>query len=355
MFIFIRLTLLLLLILFSNNILAETKHNTIIDIYGTNQLSLDVIMQNFSADFEKITEMYFSSEGGARQNNIKQTEQIIRYLQKQIMKMGDFAYLDVTPILYPGSANLYFTIDAIDRTDIRRLSSFNPKPTKTFTDPDNLISTWQEYENLIQKKLFNKEPIKGVSAENCPVFHCIVPFEGPEYHRYLAIFDFGVSRNKNKLTAILYEDKDETKRAAAAFLLAHLKDSNELMKILVPAMRDPSDKVRNNVMRVIALAYMLKLKDADFPVQKAIDALDYPTAYDRNKAAAILLALSSQPRYAQYIKLNAKTQLLALLKLQQPNVHDLTYILLRNISGLKFGERDYASWEHWLDSPQASQ
>jgi hypothetical protein len=352
--IFIRLTLSLLLAIFSNIIFAEAKHNAVIDIYGTSQLSLNVIKKNFAADFQKITDLYFSTEGLTSKSNIDKTAEIISYLQKQIKQMGNFAYLDVTPIHYQDLSNVYFTIDAIDKSDIKRLNSFYPSPNKTYPDPDNLISAWQAYENLIQLKFYKKERIIGVTADNCPVFHCLVPFQGVEYQKYLVIFDAGVPKNKDKLMEILYEDKDETKRAAAAFLLAHLKDSNELMRILVPAMRDPSDKVRNNVMRVIGLAYMMKLKDADFPIQKAIDALDYPTAYDRNKATVILLALSAQPRYARYIMHNAKTQLLALLKLEQPNVHNMVYMILRTISGLKFGERDYASWKHWLDSPLAS-
>jgi hypothetical protein len=42
------------------------------------------------------------------------------------------------------------------------------------------------------------------------------------------------------------------------------------------------------------------------------------------------------------------------LHMLQPNVHDMSYNILQEISGLKLGDRDYQAWENWLNSTKAN-
>jgi hypothetical protein len=109
-------------------------------------------------------------------------------------------------------------------------------------------------------------------------------------------------------------------------------------------MRDADSGVRNNVMRVLGMT-LYKMTQADFPIQTAIDTLDYPHISDRNKGLFILQALVLQPRYAKYVLQHAGPQLMDELRMSQKNVHDQSYDILKRISGRNFGERDYKAWE----------
>jgi hypothetical protein len=68
--------------------------------------------------------------------------------------------------------------------------------------------------------------------------------------------------------------------------------SNEdLLKVLMPSIRDKESSVRNNSMRVIY--YITRaFPEIKINISKIIDALDYPTFTDRNKALVILRSIA---------------------------------------------------------------
>ena len=76
--------------------------------------------------------------------------------------------------------------------------------------------------------------------------------------------------------------------------------------------------------------------------------MDYPESSDRNKAAWLLAGLAGRPEYREAI-LSAAPVLLRLLRLEQPNNHLPAYGILQELSGKDFGERDYDSWEAWVE------
>lgn len=318
---------------------AEIRHFPIIDIYGTKQITVAEINKKVSKeDWQKLADLTYKMVDEAR-------EPIEKKITNIINKMGDFAYLRLTPMTYSDKENIYITINAVDKKDAKRLTDFLPEPKGSFPDPDNLIALMNQYTESIFKDFRN---IKQEDTDFvCPSFHCL---EGEKLKAYQDTFINKVPGNKDKLIKILREDKNEDKRAAAAYLLSYIKDGDELLKILEPSMKDSSYGVRNNAMRVIGYALMTKLKSANFPIQKAIDAINYPTGLDRNKALFILVGLAGQTRYAIYIKEHAKSQLITLLKMKQPNIHDTVYVILQIISGKRYGDRNYTAWAKWLNS-----
>jgi hypothetical protein len=190
---------------------------------------------------------------------------------------------------------------------------------------------------------------KAPLFQACPAYHCIFGFDYPALHPYQAIFVEKVPADKSQLVNILQNDKEARKRGSAAFLLAHIKNSQELINILTPAMFDPDEGVRNNVIRVLGMT-IEKMHNPDFPIEKVTTALNFPSATDRNKSLFVISGLIKQPRYAKYIREHAGQQLLDNLKMSQPNVHDFAYQILLTLSGKKFGERDYQAWQQWLES-----
>src|SRR5438445_4845467 len=100
----------------------------------------------------------------------------------------------------------------------------------------------------------------------CPAHHCLFGFDHPKLQKYKILFNDSVEKNKYKLVDVLRNEKDENKRAAAAFLLAHIKSAKELVTILIPSIDDPNEKVRNNTMRVIGLT-LLNSPHIDLPIE----------------------------------------------------------------------------------------
>ena len=171
--------------------------------------------------------------------------------------------------------------------------------------------------------------------------------EDGELKKFGTIFTSRVPPNKAKLIRILREDGNTDNRANAAFLLAHIRDGQELIRTLSPSIFDSEEPVRNNVMRVL-MDISFFHKEVRIPVEPVLAALSFPATTDRNKAAAILCGMSDRTEYQKAIIKQGGPVLLRMLKLSQPNNHDWTYLILQNVSGKEFGDRDYEAWEKWL-------
>jgi hypothetical protein len=332
-------------IIFNVMTYAEKTPKPIVDLFKTNQTNIKIIQKKFGDNFQRMAEIMQSPDSVTTEKNSQNMSELLSKTIDGINELGNFSLVTVSPIVYPAGHVTYFTVDVVDKSDKKRLSYFSTKPTGNLPDPDHLIKSWQEYEKIAFVKFLksNTAPI----IKSCPAFHCVFGYDYPELEKYRNIFVNQVPKNKAALIAVLKQDKDENKRAAAAYLLAHIHDANELVKILIPSMRDPSNGVRNSAMRVLGAT--LANNNVDFPVDEAITALDYPMETDRNKALYIILSLTNQPRYAKYIALHAKTELIEELKMRQLNLHSLAYESLKKISGKNYNEHNYKAWEKWLD------
>ena len=323
----LMLTLTLILI---NPIQAYASLAPVIDIYRTNQLSLTDVQKKCNNDFQKIATIMSTPGAMNISSNRLLLTKLIEKTQLAIHAMGNFSYVGLSPVMYPSHKYVYITIDVVDQADTVRLSHFLPLQSNILPDPDHLIDHWLAYQKKGFALLFKETKYPAFDA--CPAYHCLFGFDAPALATYKPLFTGLVQRNKLNLLAILRQDKDEEKRAAAAFLLAHMKDANELTNLLAPSIFDASSMVRNNVMRVLGLM-LLKADVKHFPIADVILALDFPVVADRNKALFILWVLANRPNYAYYIKKHALQQLHILLKQSQPNIHDLADQILRKIKG----------------------
>ncbi len=267
---------------------------------------------------------------------------------------GGYAYVEPALVGYyePDGMKYYLTIDLVSERDAVRRMSFLPAPDGTHEDPGGLLADWDTYHT----RLFELMAAGEVSAQRvaCSAFHCLGDAAHPALAELAAGFVERVPAHVEELAAVLRDDSDESRRAAAAFLLAYSTDGIALVGQLLPAMRDGSSLVRNNVMRVLA-EIARDHPEIAVPLEPVLEALDYPATTDRNKASAILEGLLLRPGaealYPRIVE-RAGTTLLAMLRLQQPNNHDFAYSILKAISGEDLGERDHAAWEAWLRAQQ---
>lgn len=225
--------------------------------------------------------------------------------------------------------------------------TFDPAPAGTHADPDGLLALWDEYEDKAMGMLMSGT-VKH-DAEPCPFWHCFT-FAHPSLVRYREAFAKRVPAVERELVAVLREERRDSRRAAAAYLLAHLVSGERVVELLLPSIRDPSELVRNNAMRVLAMIAMHRPEIA-IPIAPILAALRYPTTLDRNKASAILAGLTSRELGAkarEQIIAGAGELLVDMLALKQPNNHDFAYRILKQVSGRDLGEHAVESWRAWL-------
>lgn len=311
-----------------------------IDLFGTSQITAEQVKQKLGSDIEKFVKAYVAGDNETYGNLYKQIVAAIR-------GMGSFAFARVSLIQYYSDGKpIYVTIDLVDEKDKATRMTFLPAPTGEYADPDGLFAQWEKYEKK-GWELMNKGAL-DFKEPKCPAFHCIFGFEHPELKPYEEAFRLGARKHKTQLFEILKNDKKEEHRGKAAYLLAHIESAEELVRALAPAIRDSSSYVRNNVMRVLALL-VKDNKTVDVPLAEILQAINFPDTTDRNKSLYVLDGLADRPANREQIARQVGHLLVKLLRLAQPNNHDPAYSILQKISGEKFGERDYAAWERWVE------
>ncbi|MEM1256395.1 MAG: HEAT repeat domain-containing protein [Cyanobacteria bacterium P01_H01_bin.21] len=314
-----------------------------IDVFGTEQITAWQVRQALGDEITQFAEAIYSEHP----NTDSSLEELYQKIIDSIQTMGDFAYVDISPIMYFEEENpIYVTIDVVDRVDASVRMPFHPKPTQTFSDPDSLLQTWTDYEMTGFELSRAGELREGIN--NCPALACTVGFDHPNLEGFLSFFETEILHNRDQLIQILQADENEVHRGNAVYLLAFafLDDPESYVETITPAIKDSSSLVRNNALRVLG-DISHNYPEVDLPVAAIIEALQYPATTDRNKASWRLLELAKQDRYHQLIIEQAVPVLLEMLKLQQPNNHDPAYATLKAISGEQYGSRDYAAWEQW--------
>jgi len=312
--------------------------NATIDVYGTNRLIDKKVATLYQPQINTIVT--------AMQNGTPLDESL-KAMTDGVKSDYHFSYVNISPIMYQHDKTIHITIDVVEQKDKQRLAYFLPKPTRTITDPEHLIDNWLSYQKTAFDLIYKQKQFP--TYKQCPAYHCIFGFEHPALQKFAHSFD-DAEKYKSTLIDIIRHEKDDEKRAAAVYVLAHIKNSGELVNSLLPAMHDSSALVRNNAMRVIAET--LEKNKINIPINQVITALDFPNTTDRNKALLILYNIADRKDYAKYIATHATKTLINILKLQQPNNHDFSYNILKRISGKNYGERDYHAWTAWAKQYQ---
>lgn len=274
----------------------------------------------------------------------------------KVKKIDDIETAKISEIYYPSDKKAYATLDLVKKKEIYRIPKSLKKETKQSVQKSQgvkeLFAVWNDYENksfdLMRKNQMNS------AARSCPVIHCTLGFDKKELKETLPKIRKGVAKYKRSLIEIIKNSPDDEERGKAIFILAHDDNYQEQARLLIELTDDPSDLVRNNVMRVLG-AIVAQYKVEDLDIKRIIHALNYPYVTDRNKAAYVLFGIvKKEPNSHQIVIHQAGKTLLELLKLKQPNNHDFAYQILKEISHKNYSDRDYKSWERWLVSQQNS-
>lgn len=324
------------------------------DIYGLSEQNTQKMMKKYGKELSVLDAM-LQKEVSKSYKDEKETLQSQDQLQKKkqdlinkIMKDNGFLSVDLQVVFYPDENQLYSTLEVIDKQHPSRMRFLNTaakaSSDETRVHQPDLIESMITYEKLG----FNLMMHKAISTHSpCPVYHCIAGFDHPKLKPYLKMFNQGSVQEKNLIEKTLNEDVDPVRRAAAVFLVGHFHDPHEILNVLSSHIADKDDGVRNNVMRVIG-STLQKTSVSHLDVTPFLDALDSPYTTDRNKALYVLSSVAKSKDVQQQILTKGSDKLLALIRLKQPNNHDLAYFILKEMSGQDFGPTNVEGWRHWL-------
>lgn len=320
-----------------------------IDVFGTEQVTAEHVRQQWGEQLIALAEAFHDGDSRTDVDLGALYEEVFMGIQA----MGDFAYVNLSIITYFAAENYaYITVDFVDVEDVEDRMPFLPQPTGDFPDPDGLLQQWEDYSEIgfalaAGGELDNVEH----EATVCPVLSCTFGFVHPELEPFLAVFAAGVSANQEHLIQILREDRDEWRRAHAAYLLTFTNDAADYVEWVTSSIRDSGSFVRNNVLRVL-IDIAQDYPAIELPAELIVEALHYPDTTDRNKAAYLVVELAKQDRYRELLIEQAVPVLLEMLKLTQPNNHNPAYEILKTLSGKSYGRRDYTAWEQWAAGVQ---
>jgi hypothetical protein len=325
-----------------------------IDIYGSSVFDSTGVRAEFGPDILRFVELgWRAGFNGSVPENAAELETRMKEIDSRIRGALEartpLAHYQLGVTLEFGTPQqVDVTIDVVEKADEARRMAFRAAPTQELADPGGVLALWAEYQQKMYELALAGAPMR-VDDKNCPVLHCIAPFDLPDLAPYLPRLNAAAEQHEDTLYTVARDSADAEKRATALFVLAHANEAQRLAPLLGRAIHDPNGGVRNNAMRVLMFLAQ-RGAHVDFPIRDLIAALDFPSSSDRNKAAYTVSALADQARYRDVIRADAVPVALRLLKLEKPNNHDPAYEILTKVSGEAFGERDYAAWERWAAS-----
>jgi len=307
-----------------------------VTVFGTDLITKEEVIKNYKNELQTLKTIYDSDREAYKVKKVN--------LENKLRTLGDFTYVNVH--LFKSYTNDYdYIIDYVETKETKTRLNFRTINTKYFDDPDGLIAKWQEYEKL-SYQLFKYGEIKDYS---CPVIHCLWSFNHPKLEPYLDFFNTYAPKNKEVLVKILNNSESTNQRASVAFLLAHANMSHEnLLQTLMLSIRDPEIVVRNNSMRVIY--YIVRaFPTIELDTSKIINALDFPSFTDRNKALVILRSIPLTDLKKENSNRLAEI-LIEIMEKKDAHNYKNAHLVIKKWSQKDFGINNIEDWKKWSKS-----
>ncbi len=322
-----------------------TPYIASLDTFGSAKIDEPKVRKLLGKDLDNWLRMGVTGDPAADVLQKSITKKIVDHFKLAFAEWSIMQYIE------PGNLAIRITLDVVEKNDVSRRMPFLPQPKETFADPKNLLAKWYEYQetalSLADQGVLEEQKIDCEGA-----YHCLFGHNHAKLKPFGDLFKKEVEPNKTALINVLTKDKDGDKRAAAAFLLAYLKDGNQVVSLMMDRIQDPDSLVRNNALRVLGDIAEFRT-DITIPVKPLVPVIDYPLVTDRSKAIFLLSAVLNRPgdkaEAAKVAALSKVPTIVALLKSQQPNQSGPAYAVLRRISGEHFAPNDYTKWEKWYE------
>ncbi|NBO24920.1 MAG: hypothetical protein EBU93_06785, partial [Chlamydiae bacterium] len=172
-----------------------------IGVYGTKKLNEVILKEELGPELDE----WIKKGLAADEKSLALEKKLIQKIQKKYN--FPFAEFSVVQFFEPDNLSVHIVLDVVEEKDVETRNRFLSKPQEQLTDPDRLIQTWLEYENLGMDLIEAGE--LTADAQKCSALHCPFGHEHPKLKKYEKIFVEGVPKNFEKLVQILGKDKRE--------------------------------------------------------------------------------------------------------------------------------------------------
>lgn len=164
----------------------------------------------------------------------------------------------------------------------------------------------------------------------------------------------GYARDLKPIRDVLRNSSDAEHRALAAEILGYAQNTRDIIDDLVYGMTDPSDDVRNNAMRALALighAASAQRRPLPIPVDRFVTLLNSPVWTDRNKVSLALMFLTEtrDPALLSSLRAHAMVPLVEMARWKSRGHAEPALLILGRVAGqsdeevgaaLERGDRD---------------
>ncbi len=310
-----------------------------VDTYGSTRINEGLIRKFWGKELDAWLAKGIKGEESALQDE----EKLLAKIQEKF-QFG-FAQWSVIEYFMGTGIAIHVTLDTVEKEDMAARMTFLTPPSKELKDPAGLIKQWEDYKNIALKLVELGEITP--EAEVCKTaFHCPFGHEHAKLKSFEKIFTTGVKRYQKELAEILREDKREEFRANAAFLLAYAKDGNQVAAWMLERVKDPSEVVRNNVLRVLGDISEFH-PSVVIPIKPVLEALYFPRVSDRSKAVNVIANLITHSQSSKAEVMAHVPVLLQLLSSKQPDHFEIAHAILRKISGKEYAASELQAWQNW--------
>lgn len=308
-----------------------------VDVYGaTDQISARILKEYGDKVFALEKKLIQARLNQQQVHDLLKRQYL---MQQQIQKKYHVKRVNFETVYYPKDQSIYTTIQIFDH-DFPRSDNYPDYQAKAGRDVvDDMILFTEKIPQLYLKyPRFADNPV-------CKDFQCIVP-DDPVVENDLQNFRNSVEKNPELVKQTIEHDPILDRRRAAIFLLAYFKDPNEIAQVLNQTLQDKNYYIRHDTLRVYGELYA-KAPQIQFDINRVLLSLKADHVAERNKALIFINEMLSEHKYQQEVKHQAALQLVKLLKLKQPNNHDLAYEILVKISRHPYPAQAISVWEEW--------
>jgi len=319
---------------FFSNVFANN-----VDVFGAEDKISAAIVKEYGAEVSSFEAELFAkrlSGLSAKESDAYQHRQI--QLEAQVAKKFNFAAVKFDTVYYPDKS-LYTTINVLNQ--VPQISNYAAYPLKK---PYDIVDRMY----LFSKKaasIYAEHPEIGEHM-SCKDFHCIVS-ENSKIQKELDYLRTSVPHQTEFIDEVMFTDKNLARRRAAIFLLAYYPSIEGVHARLDKLLKADDRFILHDTLRVYG-ELLVKYPKLKLDLSRPIVLLHHYDEAIRNKALLLINAAAEQKQYKRFIIKQGAYELLSLLKLKQPNNHDIAYQILLKTTKQKYGDRDYAAWESYL-------
>ena len=280
-------------------------------------------------------------EGDAYSDNVKDA------IRRNILAVMGQEPTDVAAICCDDQGNHLLFI-GLPGNSLSRSFAYHPTPTGKERLPESLIELYER----LDRKLEEAVKRGGYAAEEDDSKGYALSKDASVRLLQLSVHQWAM-RNERTLLRALKSASIVRHRQVASDALGYARQSEEQIKALVSAARDPDDEVRNNATRALGVLVRSNPKLADrIAPETFIDMLNSGRWSDRNKAAALLSGLTANrsPALLEALRLTALDSLIEMSAWRRAGHAFFARKVLGRVAGLPENQINDLAWNGPVDT-----